>query len=73
MEQEFKEDVKVRLDEQVELERMIKNAVRIEEIKESVFIPSIAGIPYTPPKTVWKPNTATLRAFAYQCVKSMLP
>lgn len=69
----FSEDVAVRLQEQLEWERRIKRAVEIEEIKEEVYMPRIVPIPYTPPVTVWRPSTATLRAFAAQCIKSMLP
>lgn len=69
----FALDCAARLQEQIEWERKIKRAVDIEEIRETPFISSIAGIPYTPPKTIWKPNTATLRAFAAQCFKAMMP
>lgn len=73
MEQEFKEDVRVSLNEQIEFARKIQRAVEIEEIKESVFIPSIVPIPYTPPVTLWKPSGTSKRAFAYQCIKALLP
>lgn len=70
---EFKLDSAARLQEQLEWQRKIKRAVEIEEIREKPFIPNIAGIPYTPPASVWKPNTATLHAFAKNCIRSMLP
>jgi len=70
---DFKIDSKVRLQEEIEFQKQIQRAVNVEAIKDEVFMPRIVPIPYTPPVTVWKPNTATLRAFASQCIKSMLP
>jgi hypothetical protein len=71
--EDFKLDSKVRLQEQLQFQKQIQHAVNVESLKEEVFIPKMVPIPYTPPKTVWKPNTATLRAFASQCIKSILP
>lgn len=71
--EDFTVDSKERLHEQVEFARKIQRAVEIEEIKESVFIPKLVPIPYTPPVSVWKPSGTSKRAFAYQCIKSMLP
>lgn len=70
---DFKIDSKVRLQEQLEFQKQIQHAVNVEALKEEIWVPRIVPIPYTPPVTVWKPNTATLRAFASQCIKSILP
>lgn len=70
-EESFKLDSARRLQEDVRRQDRIKRLVQIEE--QEVFVPLNTVIPYTPPKTVWKPNTATLWAFTSQCIKSIVP
>ncbi len=71
--EDFKIDSAARTRDELEWQRKIKRAVDIEAIKDEVYLPLNITIPYTPPVTLWKPSTATLRAFATQCIKSILP
>jgi hypothetical protein len=70
---DFTIDSAARTRDELEWQRKIQRAVDIEAIKDEVYLPLNVTIPYTPPVSVWKPNTATLRAFASNCFKSMMP
>lgn len=69
----FSEDVAVRLKKQLWEEEKLKRDLEIDDNARFGKVEKFTPIPYTPPVTVWKPNTATLRAFAYNVFKSIQP
>ena len=71
--EDFTIDSAKRLREQQALAEKQRKEVEADDAYMFRTVEKFETIPYTPPVTIWKPNTTTLRAFAAQCFKAMMP